>query len=422
MPLIRELIATLVVTAVVIVLSGLVLVMVRSVNLYGKSLGLYFFEEFTIAGRPTGLVIPQDYGPYVGPETAPLAIGIVGVIYLWTTSRSPLRNAWPAAGIVLLCGLVSTFSREGWLIAALACLAVAVVGRRQRPMKAWAMATGTVMVVLFAAGITNTLGVIGRMDLSNRWYGGNSSAVLLNPNVDERGEAPPTQTSTMPAAERIALCSRPGASVNPLYAIPTDANAPRARLPWRDTCNDPPGWQPQWGAPPQDWMAAGPTTTAVQLKGTSSLVERLRLWKAAAKAIEHSPAVGYGPATDATAIVPYLGDDIGLVGATTHSTFFRVAVEMGLPGLVAYLAIVVMSAWLALRWLRGVQDSPEIVLAASILAITAAEVTDTLLFGGVSFPGFWLAICVGLLLTPLVKISPSNANGDFTARSLKRQN
>ena len=52
---------------------------------------------------------------------------------------------------------------------------------------------------------------------------------------------------------------------------------------------------------------------------------------------------------------------------------------------------------MAIGCLRARQDRAQNILAASILAISVAELTDTLLFGGLSFPGFWLAMCVGLL-------------------------
>ena len=51
----------------------------------------------------------------------------------------------------------------------------------------------------------------------------------------------------------------------------------------------------------------------------------------------------------------------------------------------------------ALSRLRGGKDEGEIVLAAAVVAITAAEFTGTLFFAGAGFTGFWLAAAVGLL-------------------------
>jgi O-antigen ligase len=134
------------------------------------------------------------------------------------------------------------------------------------------------------------------------------------------------------------------------------------------------------------------------LKGFSSLLARLCLWEAAGRAILARPLFGFGLGTGSDAIIPFFyGLSGGVIGATAHDTYLRVGVEMGVPGLMIYLALSAIAAWIAIGWLRRGGDSAEMVLAGSVLAITVTELTDTLLFGGLSFPGFWLAMAIGLL-------------------------
>jgi len=371
MRLVEELIATLVVTSLVIILSGLLFALAGSIHLFGNNIGLYFVTEATLFGHPTGLIFLQDYGPFIGPETTPLSLGLVGSLYFATKTSGRARIAWAAAGVVILLGLLSTFSREGWLIVVITCLAVAIPSRTASRIARPALATGLVMLVFFAAGITNVLGVNGRIDLTTSWYGPAAASVLLNPNPATHGQAQPTTP---------APTSNPTPGVRTLLAPCVAVQA--------------------------SGTASGPT---VQLKGYSSLLARLCLWEAAARAIVHRPLFGFGPGTGTDAIVPFFyGQGAGLVGASTHDTYLRVGVEMGLPGLAIYLALSAIAAWLALACLRA-GKGPEVVLAASILAITVAELTDTLLFGGLSFPGFWLAMALGLLATRSAREQPARA-------------
>ena len=383
--LIEELIATLVVTSVVIVLSGLLFALAGSVHVLGNYIGLYFVTEATLFGHPTGLIFLQDYGPFIGPETTPLSLGLVGSLYFATRTIGRARIAWVAAGAVILLGLLSTFSREGWLIVVITCLAVAIPSRTASRIAKPALATGLVMLVFFAAGITNVLGVNGRIDLTNSWYGPAAASVLLNPNPATHGQA---QTP----APRTSLTTGIGT-----LPVPTTGTSP---TPGVRTLLAP------CVAVQASGTASGPT---VQLKGYSSLLARLCLWEAAARAIVHRPVFGFGPGTGTDAIVPFFyGQGAGLVGASTHDTYLRVGVEMGVPGLAIYLALSAIAAWLAIACLRA-GKGPEVVLAASILAITVAELTDTLLFGGLSFPGFWLAMALGLLAANRTQEQPVRA-------------
>ena len=392
--LVRDLVAAIVLSSILILVTGFVLALLGAIPLYGKSVGLYFLGQATILGYVTPVIFLQNFGPYIGPATAPLALGVVAAIYLQAASRGRQRLVWTAAGLVIAAGLLATFSREGWLMAAIACLAPSLLGKERWQLARTALVAGLFLLIFFLAAITNVLSLVGRVDLTSRWYGPGAMSVLMNPNVTERGSA----ERSVPVA---AVAPIPGApagctAVAAQPYMPPGQNGPGAKPPWRDTSSDPAGWQAQWGAPPLGWRQT-PSTSVVALKGFSSLNARLLLWQASAQAIECSPIVGYGLGTDAAAIVPYLAQQSRLGGATTHDTFLRAGVEMGLPGLAIYIALAAVAARHALSRLRGGKDEGEIVLAAAVVAITAAEFTGTLFFAGAGFTGFWLAAAVGLL-------------------------
>lgn len=349
----HHLLVTLAVAAVVIVLSGLLLFAVGSIHLYGRAVGLYNLEEALLFGHRTGIVFPQDYGPSVAPNSAPDAFGLVAAVYLRSVSTWPGgRRLWTAAIIIILAGLLATFSREGWLMAAIGSLALFAAAARVRRRALAPLVLGVALLALLAGGLSNDVGVLGRMDLVRAWYGSPAPAILLNPNLDERGQAP---------------------------------------------------------APTEPTIATGGLAT-VQLKGFSSLFARVSLWRAAVAASEQRPLFGYGPGTDADAIVPYLnGVDARLRGATTHNTFLRMLVEMGLPGLLIYLLLMGLAVWYALRLLWRGFYAPSAVLAGTILGLLASQFQGTLLLGGFSFPGFWLALALSLLAANALRTRPRPA-------------
>ena len=178
--LIMELASTLVLTAVFMLVSEALLALAGSLTLFGKSVGVYYLVEATLLGKPIPIILIQDYGPFLGPETTPLALAVVASFYLQLSSSGRARIAWAAAAGVIILGLLATFSREGWLIAAVVCLARSLVGRRALQP---ALIAGIGLFVMFLVGITNVLGLLGRFDLTNQWYGPRVASVLLNPTA-----------------------------------------------------------------------------------------------------------------------------------------------------------------------------------------------------------------------------------------------
>ena len=113
------------ISASALLISGLILAALGGVTLFGRAVGVYFFEELVLFGTPTGIVFPQNYGPFVGPATEPLAFAIATSTYLAATAHGRTRWVWWAVAVFCLFGLASSFSREGILMATLATGTVA---------------------------------------------------------------------------------------------------------------------------------------------------------------------------------------------------------------------------------------------------------------------------------------------------------
>jgi len=356
----RQLLAVIAGTGLVLLLAGWVLFLVRGIELFGREVGVYFVEELTVFGTQTGLVFPQNYGPFVGPSTEPLALGVVAAVFLASSSHGRERVFWLATVILTVVGLVTTFSREGLLMAAIGVAGLALFELRQRRLRAVTLATAVLLGAVFVASIGEVMSVVGRLDLTAGWYGGDGVAVLMNPDHVHRGEAP--AGSPAPTGGGAASGGGSGSASTP---------------------------------PP---MPASSFPAVVDLKTVSSLDARLSLWSAAAKATAKSPIVGYGLGTDADAIIPYLtGADARLSGVTTHSTFFRIAVEMGLPGLLIQIALSAISLLLAARAILFRSSGAMAVIAGCLLALLAHEVAGTLIFGGLSYANVMLVMTVGIL-------------------------
>lgn len=364
---IRRLFAVVTISAVTLLASGLVLAALGGITIFGRSVGVYFIEELVLAGRPTGIVFPQNYGPFVGPATEPLAFAIATSSYLAATARGRARWAWWALGAFCLLGLTSSFSREGILMAALATATVAfgwfLVGRG---VSGGLIFTG--VLVLFLAGtLTGAIGVLGRLDLVRAWYGGDAVATLMNPVIADRGRVPVEPTG-------------PGDGPGPIATPGAGPNAP-----------------PGTGAPIPD---------VIELKTTGSFQARLSLWQAAFRASLEAPLLGYGLGSNADVIVPYLqGEDARLRGASVHSTVMRMLVELGIPGLVAYLAVIAAAIWLAAR---SVWRGPGVILplAGIVIASLAHQLFGTLLLGGLTYGSYMFAVALGYVARSAARPAP----------------
>lgn len=165
--------------------------------------------------------------------------------------------------------------------------------------------------------------------------------------------------------------------------------------------------------------AATPTEeeSGVQFRGGADLSGRPALWKASVDAIRDRPVTGWGPGTNPSAIAPYLtGSATVYRGLLSHNTWLRTAVELGIPGLLALIAVIVGTTFAMLRSLgltcgslaptrgsvglpRGLEAWPsKLALLAMALGILAAEAFASFILGGLSFPSFAWVMSIGLLV------------------------
>jgi putative inorganic carbon (HCO3(-)) transporter len=132
----------------------------------------------------------------------------------------------------------------------------------------------------------------------------------------------------------------------------------------------------------------------------SSLDGRLEIWSRAVYMIQDFPYSGigmgsFGPVADK--IYPFFSYAPGRV-QHAHNLFLQVAVDLGLPGLVAWLAILGMvawSSWQLYRWGRQVRDGWAAGLGAGLLcsqvALAVHGLFDAVTWGMVrSAPLVWL--------------------------------
>lgn len=338
------------VIGVAIVASGWLLLMMRGVVIFGKDVGVYFVEELALFGQATGVTFYQNYGPFVGPSTEPLAFAAVASLYLASRTAGLWRAAAYAAALVVIVGLVVTFSREGLLMAAIAVAALVAYDLWHRQLSVLAGATAGFLAIFALASLIGVVGVLGRLDLTAQWYGPPAVAILMNPVHTARGDVSTPSPTPGPGG------GTPVLTPEPVYPA------------------------------------------VVDLKTASSLDARFSLWAAALAATAKSPVVGYGLGTDADAIVPYLnGADARLQGVTTHSTFMRMLVEMGVPGLLIQVWLSVVAAAVALRAVFRRSSRAVAVLAGCLAAILFHELFGTLIFGGFGYTNFLFAALTFIL-------------------------
>ena len=110
---------------------------------------------------------------------------------------------------------------------------------------------------------------------------------------------------------------------------------------------------------------------------------------------------GFGPGNDVPALVPYLGGGgVHIQGLTSHSTWLRTGVEMGIPGLAFLIGVLGAVAWAGRRGLRRLLDEGnafQLALIASVCGLIPAMTFETFLLGGVAFSSLYLTLAVGLI-------------------------
>jgi O-Antigen ligase len=168
--------------------------------------------------------------------------------------------------------------------------------------------------------------------------------------------------------------------------------------------------------------AATAATDDLQVRGGASLSGRDKLWRASVDAIAAKPLFGSGPGTNVEAIDPYLVDQT-YAGLTSHDTWLRTAVELGVPGLIFLLAFVfgvLGSAWRHVR--LGALDPSHLGLVSIFVALLFAFTFETFLLGGLIYGSVVLPLVGGLLAraggraitAPGLDRAPNGAQGTKT--------
>jgi len=356
------------VSGAALLIFGLVLAAGGGITLLGRAVGVYFITEIVVFGMPTGIVFPQNYGPFLGPATEYLAFAIATSAYLGATAEG--RRRWLLWAIALFCvvGLVSTFSREGILMAALATGTIALGTYLRGQVLRGVIALSAVLVVILAVTISGAVTVLGRMDLVRAWYGPDAVATLLNPVIADRGV---------------------------VQHVPSPGGSPATGGGGAGGADGGSGGGGDSGV---EVPVVPDLPDVVELKTTSSFEARLALWHAAYVASMKAPVFGHGLGSNADAVVPFLqGSDARLRGASVHSTVMRMLVELGIPGLLSYLAVMAGAVWLVLRAIWRTPREAALPLAGIVIASLAHQLFGTLLLGGLTYGSYSFAVALGLL-------------------------
>ena len=331
---------------VVVTVISFVLSVTGPIPWLGHWLGVYLVDELTIAGQPTGLLVLRTTGPFLAPgiESLVLAAAVLALLAIRPTVEGRARRLVSIAIVIVVLGLLSSFARTGWLSAIVGCAVLAGVSVLNRRPDAASVTVLAVLAIALGALLTNVIGADYRPDLTEA----RTPAAVVETGADGPIDAVPLVPD--PAT--------PGATPGPN------------------------------GEPPR-----------YQTRGGSELSGRLEIWSASVRAIENSPVVGYGPGTNAIVLDPYLsGDSRRFVGLTSHNTWLRTWIELGLAGIVGFAGLVIVTLVAGGRRVLRTKASPVTVGALAIfVGLTAAQAFETLLLGGVSLPSVVWALAAGLL-------------------------
>jgi O-antigen ligase len=138
---------------------------------------------------------------------------------------------------------------------------------------------------------------------------------------------------------------------------------------------------------------------------------RIAIWRAVPKMIGDHPVVGTGFGTFGLAYPQYrLPDSPDLMPPFAHNLLLNAAVEMGMFGLVAIVAVCAVGLASSWRWMtRSPRGSPERTVAATVLAALVALLANQLVDGTVMSVhvgfGFFALLALGAVgdryLSPL---------------------
>jgi len=304
---------------------------------FDRWIGLYPVNEITLLGKPTGLLVLRVSGPFLAPGSQSLVLG-VGIVGVVALRQTLPGRARSMIVLVLVVLVVALLLTMARNGWLLTAAGVGFVALAQLRRGARDLIAWLTTGVLVLALAGLMLGVLG---------------------ADDR----PDLTSSR---ERAVPLERPGAGVEGAGSV-DDTTEPR--LPAR---------------------------------GGAELGARVEIWSASLRAIAASPWVGHGPGTNAQAIEPFLlGESRRLAGLTSHNTWLRTWVELGIVGLVALGLFVIGVVASVLTRLERLGTRPEsVALAAMFVSLLLAQAFESLLLGGVTLPSLLWALSGGVLAMP----------------------
>lgn len=370
--------ATAGVIGLVLAAASVALWLLGPVPAFGHSLGIYLITELRLGDSLTGLVIPRASGPYIAPgnQALNLSIALVSVLAIRRMVGSRTRRVVLFGIALIIVAILVTMSRTGWLVAIVGVLVFGAIGvlrtrsngygvRHRTFIDGAALGALVVLGVMLGGLLTNTIGANARDDLARTRYGD------VAPDRTENG-----------IVNDVASPSAPGIG---------------------GTMADP-------SPPPSPAVSAAASPAAV--RGGAESSSRGIIWAASMAAIAERPLTGYGPGTNAEALAPFLtGANAYYRGLTSHSTWLRTTLEMGVIGLAAMLGIIVATALTILRrWPvdERLLEPSTWALVASTAAIFVGQSLETLLLGGLTYASLYWALAMGILTTrPAAAASPA---------------
>ena len=143
---------------------------------------------------------------------------------------------------------------------------------------------------------------------------------------------------------------------------------------------------------------AGSDAPVEAMVGSITIAGRVEVWSRALYAIQNFPFTGCGLGTfrRVVHVYPLFLTGPGYDIAHAHNIFLQTALDLGLPGLVAYLALLGIAGTLCWRWARR-GDSPltqsaALGLLAGLVGLHVYGLTDAMPLGSNPGLAFWVAL------------------------------
>lgn len=139
---------------------------------------------------------------------------------------------------------------------------------------------------------------------------------------------------------------------------------------------------------------------------------RYEVWEWAVAAIKDFPFTGTGLGTFRRVVLRLYPIVYNNDVAHAHNVFLQVALDVGLPGLISYISIMLLAAFESMRIARSSRQLRPIALGlmSSLVAFHVFGLTDTLALGSKSGIAMWLAIGLVFASGRIVELSAAEGS------------